>query len=261
MTQGAASWIVCPKPRPEARLRLFCFPCAGGMVSAYSRWATLLPAGVELCVIHLPGRGKRIAENPYVRLAQLLPVLTQALEPCLNIPFAFLGHSMGAVLGFEVARALRQRQLPGPMQLFCCSCPAPQLPIATPHIHPLPEQAFITELNRRYEAIPASIQQDRSILELFLPSLRADFTLLETYIYVPDRPLDCPISVYAGQQDNAVSSLDLAGWRDHTSGCFDLKIFQGNHFFLHHQPQPFLQTLIQSLAALTDQPALMAEIG
>ena len=244
------AWIVCPKPHPSPRLRLFCFPCAGGMVSAYTRWATLLPADVELCIIHLPGRGRRLAEKPFVQVTQLIPVLAQALDDILNIPFVFLGHSMGAVLGFEMARYLRQHKHSGPSHLFCCSCPAPQMPIATPYIHTLPEATFIAELNRRYAAIPVEIQQDRDILQLFLPSLRADFKMLETYVYTAEMPLSCPISVYVGEQDNAVSSLDLLGWREQTSHNFNLKTFTGDHFFLHNHGQLFLPTLTETLIGL-----------
>ena len=247
------NWIVSPKPRPDHRLRLFCFPCAGGMVSPYTRWAKMLPADVELCIIHLPGRGKRFGEAPFTQLTDLLPVLVKALEPYTNGSFAFLGHSMGAVLGFEVARYLRQQKLLEPRHLFCCSCPAPQTPIATPHVHNLPEAAFIAELNRRYAAIPEAVQKERNILQLFLPSLRADFEMLETYQYVEGRSLTCPISGYTGLQDKAVSAASMSGWQLHTRDRFHFEQFPGDHFFIHTHTQRFLSTLTPSLRAIIRQ--------
>ena len=246
------SWLVCPNQNPTARLRLFCFPCAGGMISAYTRWAKLLPPDIEVYVVHLPGRGKRLEEPLFLNLADLLPVLAQAIMPYLDIPFAFLGHSMGAVLGFELARYLRRENANFPLHLICCSCPSPQTPIATPHIHKLNQKDFLDELNRRYKAIPPHIQNDPAILSLFLPSLRGDFTILENYEYTPEPPLDCPISVYSGLQDGAVSESDLAGWYDQTNEKFELIMFKGGHFFLHSPSQELIERLTYTLKDLDE---------
>ncbi len=247
----STSWLVCPNQNSAARLRLFCFPCAGGMISAYTRWAKLLPSDIEVHVVHLPGRGKRFEEPLFLRLTDLLPVLAEAMMPYLDIPFAFLGHSMGAVLCFELARYLRKEKANFPLHLICCSCPAPQTPIATPHIHTLDQKEFLAELNLRYNAIPSHIQNDPDILGLFLPSLRGDFTILENYEYTPDLPLNCPISVYSGLQDKAISDSDLAGWCDQTSKDFELIMFKGDHFFLHNPSQALVDRLTHTLKNLS----------
>lgn len=246
----SGSWIACPKPNPQARLRLFCFPCAGGIASAYSAWPNNLPPDVEVCSIQLLGRGSRLMERPFTRLPLLVQALVPILQPYLNIPFAFLGHSMGALLCFEVARQLRRQNIPSPVHLFACSCPAPQIPISSSPIHVLPDAAFVAELRHRYNAIPQQILENNELMQLFLPSLRADFAVMGTYVYTTERPLDSPISVFGGLQDRAISYDDLEAWRIQTCSSFTLQLFPGDHFFLHNSESPFLQALSQQLHQL-----------
>lgn len=245
-------WIACPKPNPQARLRLFCLPCAGGTTSAYSTWSNNLPADVEVCLVQLPGRGSRLMEQPFTRFSSLIQTLMPILRPYLNIPFAFFGHSMGAVLGFEIARQLRSWDNPSPIHLFACSCAAPQALNFNPPIHILPEAAFVAELRRRYNAIPQPILENNELMQLFLPCLRADFAMLETYVYTTESPLDCPISVFGGLQDGAVSANGLEAWRNQTSSPFTLQMFSGDHFFLHNPKSRFLQSLSQQLHEILD---------
>ena len=219
------------------------------MVSAYARWAAMMPVDIELCVIYLPGRGQRLSETPFARLSQLLPVLMAELQPYCDIPVAFLGHSMGAILAFEAARYLRHHRLKEPSHLFCCSCPSPQTPTVAPLIHTLPEAAFVAEINRRYAAIPEAIQKDREMLSLFLPGLRADFAMLETYSYKPEPPLDAAISVYGGCNDRVVSQSALEGWRQHTSRQFELAMFEGDHFFVHSHTEDLIAKVAEALAS------------
>lgn len=238
------SWITCPKPNPKARLRLFCFPCAGGTTSAYSTWSNNLPADVEVCLVQLPGRGSRLMEQPFTKFSSLIQTLIPILRPYLNIPFAFFGHSMGAVLGFEIARQLRSPDNASPVHLFACSCAAPQALNFNPPIHILPEAAFVAELRRRYNAIPQPILENNELMQLFLPGLRADFAMLETYVYTTESPLDCPISVFGGLQDSAVNAVGLEAWRNQTLNPFTLQMFPGEHFFLHNPKSGFFAVII-----------------
>jgi medium-chain acyl-[acyl-carrier-protein] hydrolase len=143
-------WIICPKPKERSHLRLFCFPCAGGLPTAFNPWSNDLPPDVEICSIQLPGRGKRINEPAFTRLTSLVQTLTPFLQDYLDRPFIFLGHSMGAVVAFEVVRELRRQACPTPLHLFVCACPTPQKPIVKPSISKLPDAAFIAELCHRY---------------------------------------------------------------------------------------------------------------
>jgi medium-chain acyl-[acyl-carrier-protein] hydrolase len=243
----ANPWIYGPKPKQNARLRLFCFPCAGGLPTAFNPWSNNLPPDVEICSIQLPGRGKRLNEPAFTRLTPLVQTLTPFLQDYLDRPFIFLGHSMGAVLAFEIVRELRRQACPTPLHLFVCACPAPQKPIVKPSISKLPDAAFIAELCHRYNAIPESIREDRELLQLFAIALRADFKLIEAYHYTNEDPLDCPISVFGGCDDIAVAREDLALWRTQTSQELTLQMFEGDHFFLFDTRSHFCQTLSQQL--------------
>ena len=246
----ACNWLTCPQPKPKARLRLFCFPCAGATVTAYRTWINKLPQEVEIYLVQLPGRGSRLNEKPFTKLSDLVQTLVPILQPNLNIPFAFFGHSLGALLSFEIACQLRRQNCPSPVYLFTCCSPAPQKPNLNPPIHTLPTTPFLTQLRDRYNGIPLSISRDRELMQLFLPSLRADMEMLETYCYQPEKPLECPISAFGGWQDLAVCSCDLAEWCDRTCSFFTLRMFPGNHFFLHNNTSTFLQVLYQQLSQL-----------
>lgn len=243
-------WIICPKPNPLSRLRLFCFPCAGGLPGVFIPWSDVLPAEIEVCAIQLPGRGRRINEESFTRLKPLIEALMPAFEGYLDKPFVFLGHSMGAVLAFEIIRRLRQQGRSLPLHLFACCCPAPQKPIVKPSICKLPEAAFIAELCHRYNAIPDYIREDKEMMQLFLPSLRSDFILIENYCYEEDRPIDLPISVFGGLDDRAITKEDLDLWRTQTTNSFSLEMFPGDHFFINNARSNFLSILSQKLEKL-----------
>ena len=132
-------WLACPQLNPQARMRLFCFPYAGGGASIFHRWPGKLPTMVEVCAVLLPGRGNRLTEPPFIQLSPLVQTLTEALLPHLTTPFAFFGHSMGALIGFELARQLRRQQGPSPVHLFVSGREAPQLP--SPDADPRPARA------------------------------------------------------------------------------------------------------------------------
>lgn len=237
------TWISCPNPNPQAPLRLFCFPYAGTGATAFFPWSKLLPPQIEFCLIHLPGREKRLRETPYTRLTPLVEALTDAFHSYLDKPFTFFGHSMGALVCFELARQLRRDYAVQPVHLFVSGRRAPQLPDPNPPLHPLPDSAFLQEIQRRYNGLPEIILQDPELKQLFLPILRADLTVIETYVHQPEIPLDCPISVFGGRQDKLATEEDLAAWRDQTQGPFSLRMFTGNHFFI----QPAQKFLVQDL--------------
>jgi medium-chain acyl-[acyl-carrier-protein] hydrolase len=244
------SWFLTFNPSQQARLRLFCFPYAGGGASIYRQWPGLLPAQVEICPVTLPGREMRLREKAYTRLPPLVEALAEALLPALDKPFAFFGHSMGGLIAFETARALRRRGLPQPLHLFIAARPAPQLVRADPPLSHLPDAAFASELQRRYAGIPAAVLQDPELMALYLPILRADLELLETYHYQAEAPLDCPISTYGGMQDSMVTPDRIAPWQKQTAGSFSRALFPGGHFFLQSQQTPLLEGLGRTLAEI-----------
>lgn len=224
-------WLRWPKPNPNARLRLFCFPFGGGGASFYRSWPDGLPTDVEFCAVQLPGRENRLREPPFTQLSILIETLIRFLEPYLDIPFAFFGHSMGALIGFELARELRKQNSTGLIYLFVSGRRAPQIADPDPPKHNLPKSEFIDEL-RHYNGTPELVLQEPELMEIFLPLLRADFSILETYVYKNGDPIDCPITAFGGRQDSKVSHEDLAAWREQTCHEYRLKMFPGDHFYL-----------------------------
>jgi medium-chain acyl-[acyl-carrier-protein] hydrolase len=248
MTTATAldSWIAYRMPSPQARLRLFCFPYAGGGASIFRAWPEGLPADVEVCPVQLPGRGTRLMEPPFTRLPPLIQALAQALLPLLDKPFAFFGHSLGALVSFELARQLRRQHAVQPVCLFISADRAPQIPNRDPPIHSLPEGEFLVEL-RRLNGTPREVFEDEELMQIMLPLLRADFAVYETYGYSTEPPLNCPISAFGGLQDLRVSRGDLEAWRDQTSVAFSLRMFPGDHFFLNTTQPSLLAALSEEL--------------
>ncbi len=243
------SWFAYPKPNPQASLRLFCFPYAGGRASVFRTWPEGLPTTVEVCPVQLPGRGSRLREAPFTRLSPLVQAIAQALLPHLDKPFAFFGHCVGALVSFELARQLRRQYGLSPAHFFVSGCGTPQIPDPNPLIHALPDSAFLEELRRR-NGTPQEILEDPEMMQLLLPILRADFLMYETYTYTSEAPLDCPISAFGGLQDHAVSRERLEAWREQTSASFSLRMLPGNHFFLHTAQPHLLWMLSRELHRL-----------
>lgn len=239
-------WVICRKPNPQARLRLFCFPYAGGNPWMFRAWSDGLPADVEVHAIQLPGRGVRLQEAAFTRLVLLIQDLAQGLLPLLDKPFAFFGHSLGAVVSFELARQLRKRQWPEPVGMFVSACRAPQLLEPGPVRHTLAEPDFLEEL-RRLNGTPRAVLEDAELMQLLLPVLRADFAVYETYQYLPEPPLRCPITVLGGLQDSGVRRGDLEAWRVQTRAACTLRMLPGDHFYLHSAEALLLRALCQEL--------------
>lgn len=245
-------WFVKFSSRDNARLRLFCFPYAGGGAAIFRTWARDLPKEIEVCAIELPGRGTRLREPLFTRLPTLVEAISPAILPHLDKPFAFFGHSMGALLGFEVARWLRRQGSPSPVHLFVSGCRSPQIAGRKPDIHLLPDALFIEEL-RSLNGTPDEILRDSDLRRLFLPILRADLAVSETYAYSVEGPLDCPISAFGGQHDSMVSPADLSAWRMQTNSDFALRMFAGDHFFLKRDPAFLLEAISNDIAGALDR--------
>ncbi len=245
-SSGRDPWIVRPEMRPAARLRLFCFSYAGGAASIYRPWTRELPPEVELCAIQLPGRESRLLEQPLSEMSTLVERLADVLEPYLDRPFAFFGHSMGALVSFDVARELRRRHGISPIHLFVSGHAAPQVERRRAPVHQLPDAAFVDAI-RELNGTPEQVLQNAELMELVLPALRADLAVCETYRYAAEAPLDCAISAYGGLADAEVRYDDLRAWQTHTSGQFRLRLFDGDHFYLRDQRSALVETICQSL--------------
>lgn len=236
-------------PDPTARARVLCFPYAGGGSVEYRQWAPLArAAGVEIVPVVLPGRESRLAEPPFRVMAPLIEAMVGGLRPHLDRPFAVFGHSMGALVAFAAVRALRRLGLPLPTHLFLSQRRAPHLPDRLPPIHGLPEPAFLAALQERYQALPAELLARPDVLAVFLPALRADFCLLETWVCPEEPPLPVPITALAGASDATLAPGDVEGWERHTVGPFALRRFPGGHFYHRAQKEAVLDVVLRALA-------------
>jgi surfactin synthase thioesterase subunit len=245
-------WVVRYRPNPQAHLRLFCLPYAGGGASLYRPWLEALPPDIELCGIQLPGRESRLGESAYTRLIPLVQTLAEALIPYLDKPFAFYGHSMGALISFELARQLRMAHNKHPVSLYLAAFRAPQLPNPNIKIHHLPTEMFKVVL--RAEGIPELILQNNELMQAMLPTLRADFELCDSYEYREERPLACPFYIFGGMEDVRVSIADLELWPMHSSAQSHLTMLPGSHFFLHSAQDLLLTAIIQDLEGRLNTP-------
>ncbi len=212
----------------------------------YRTWPNHISNKIEVWAIRLPGRENRLREPPFKHIPPLVEALVDVLRPHLTVPFALFGHSMGATIGFELTRKLRQEQLPQPIHLFASGQRAPPIPNPLPNIHHLPPADFIDNV-LKYNGIPSMVLQEPELIELIVPILRADFTKVETYQYNPRPPLACPISVFGGESDDTVTLENLGAWRNHTASRFTMRTYPGGHFFIRNVEAEMGQSIEQDL--------------
>ncbi|OUC11712.1 MAG: putative thioesterase [Alkalinema sp. CACIAM 70d] len=242
-------WFTCPLPNPQAPLRLFCLPYAGGSALNFRSWVNQLPTTIEVCPIELPGRGLRLQEPAFDQLQPLVQAIGEALLPTLDRPFILFGHSMGGLICFEFARWLRRQGARSPIHLLISGRRAPQIAATMPLRYNLPEPEFLAALHR-LNGTPQAILEHPELMKLLLPTLRADFSVVETSVYTPEPPLDCPITVFGGWDDPETSLVGLQAWRVQTQQSFRLELLPGDHFFLH-SAQSQLLTLIRQILSPT----------
>lgn len=238
-------------PRPDAKLSLLCVPYAGGSAAVFRGWADTLPAEVELWGVQLPGRASRRDESPLTRMDSLVEVIAAELvtaheRALADRPFAIFGHSMGALLAFELARQLRDRHGLTVSGLLVAGRGAPHLPDPGPALACGSEPALVAEL-QRLGGVPAEVLEDEMRRARMLRLIRADFAVCETYAYQSAAPLDCPISVFGGTEDFDWPVETLSAWREHTKSTAQVHTFAGGHFFIDSARQTFLEQLAASL--------------
>ncbi len=247
-------WIAFRKPNPRARLRLFCFSYAGGGASVYRTWHRQLPADIEVCPVQIPGREGRLKEERFRRVERRAGALPEALRPYLDMPFAFFGHSLGAIVAYETAVRLRAEQGKSPVILLVSARRAPQVPPDEEPIYALPPDEFHAKL-REFDGTPAEVLEHPELMELLEPLLRADFELNDTYDAATEKPrLDCPITAFGGLEDKDVDRESLEAWREMTRGPFRMRLFPGGHFYLHEGSGTLITAVAQDLMPVVPLP-------
>jgi medium-chain acyl-[acyl-carrier-protein] hydrolase len=226
-------WFYLPRPSPDAALRLYCFHHAGGGAAAYRGWPDLVGTSIEIIAVRLPGRENRFAESRFRRMADVVEALQGPLRAGLDRPYAFFGHSLGALVAYETALMLARDAALPPAHLFAAASPFPdrERPDGPGGpLHALPDDTLIERL-REYGGIPASILAQRGLLAVMLPTIRDDLELGSTYRAPCTGALSCPVTALAGADDGTVSEQDIARWRAATSGPFHVRVISGGHFF------------------------------
>ncbi|MGW6269652.1 thioesterase II family protein [Streptomyces sp. NPDC055060] len=250
---AGSPWLRTWHSGGRTRRRLLCLPPAGGAAHVYARWAPRLPAGTEVAAVELPGHGTRIGERPLTRMADVVTGIETALDALPEQPLVIFGHSMGAVVGWELARSLRHRRGHPVHAMITAASPAPTAPpparwargAATPD-----EELFALLDHSR--SLPAQLRENTEFLDLYLPVLRADLEILSGHRARREDPLACALRVYVGADDPLVGEAEAWPWSPQdVAGDRRLRIFPGGHFFLHEHPGPVLDGLARDLAHVT----------
>jgi surfactin synthase thioesterase subunit len=250
---ATSPWLV-GAPLASRKLRLYCFSYAGGGAHAYAGWQAALGPDIEVCAIQLPGRGARMAEAPFTSMQELVFALTQVLTTQDRTPFAFFGHSMGALVAFELARFFSRHSLPLPRQLIVSGATAPQRRAPPRNLHLMPDAELIAALHD-YDGSPPSVLENRELMELLLPMIRADFELVEKYVYRPGLTLSMPLTVLLGKDDSHVTLEHAPDWKLETRASCDLHTFDGGHFFLQSAQDAVFDCLRKALQVPLQAPA------
>jgi len=229
-------WISRRHHNPAAALRLFCLPYGGGGTQIFAEWPALLGPELEIVPVLLPGREERIGEPAATRMDELIPALADGLaEQLPDRPFALLGHSMGGLIAFQLACQLALVGLPAPVHLFLSGCG----PVADPdrrQQHKLTDAELIDSL-KRTNGTPSEFFESQDLVDLLLPTIRADFALAETFSVRADDSLPVPITAFAGRRDLSAGPDEVRSWRRHTTAEFSLHTMPGGHFFIHDCPR------------------------
>ncbi|MGA7416215.1 MAG: alpha/beta fold hydrolase [Bryobacteraceae bacterium] len=224
------------------QVKLFCFPHAGGGAGSYRPWKPKLGELCDVACVQYPGHESRRSERLATSLAELVETLASELKPAMARPFALFGHSMGAIVAFELARFLRNAGHAGPLALIVSGARAPQYRLNhQPGPDPSAEE-FLAQL-QRLGGLPAEVESNQRLMDSVLPALAADAALYRRYSYTPESPLDIPILALGGTSDPQVSSEHLDAWREQTTVQFEMQQFEGGHFYHREREEELLDCL------------------
>lgn len=239
-------WLARSVEKRAANIRLFCFPYAGGGITTFRSWQSLLPESIDVALVQLPGRAERLSEPPLEGLSEIVETMAREIVHYFDKPFAFFGHSMGGLISFELARWLRRNHKTMPVHLFVSGLRAPQVPELAEPTWNLPEQEFIERV-RQLNGTPPDVLNHPELMQLMIPLLRADFAVCETYQYHDEPPLECPVTVFGGVDDVEVRFEDLEPWREQTTSACRVHMLPGDHFFVQTAQAEIAQVIVREL--------------
>ncbi|MES2673572.1 MAG: alpha/beta fold hydrolase [Pseudomonadota bacterium] len=232
---NAMKWFVKINSDVVAPVRVLCFPSSGGGANVYRPWENQLE-NVEIYSAQLPGRERRLREPPIESLSALIDCILKEVVALSDKPLILFGHSMGALIAYELAIAMTKRRYRLPVHLIVSAFRSPEKISKSKKLHPLSFDDFIEEI-KNYGGTPPQILENRETMELFMPGIRADFKLHETYVFPGNAPLDIPITTFSGGTDHIVPGSNMIGWNNHTTMNYEHHIIQGGHFFVKENPR------------------------
>ncbi|WP_315833222.1 thioesterase II family protein [Bradyrhizobium prioriisuperbiae] len=233
-------------------MRLFCLPYSGGSAMAYARWRRLLPSWIDVQPVEWPGRGVRLDEPLLTDPHRLAAMLAAELLPRIDGPYALFGHSLGALIAFELAHELLDRGVQAPRLLIASGTEAPAVRDGSKWEQPLSDEELIGQL-RDLQGTPDAALSNPEIMRMALPVLRADFLMCGAYGYRPRGPLPCPIQVLGGSDDKT-SREALEAWHQETAAGFAIDVVEGHHFFIHAQQADVLKLVAAALVEQGGRP-------
>jgi surfactin synthase thioesterase subunit len=232
MPQPPASndqWCRRYRAAGNATARLVCLPHAGGSATFYLPVSVALSPGVDVVAIQYPGRQDRLAEEPICDVAVLADLIHGVLRRQPELPLTLLGHSMGALVAFEVARRL-EADGTGPVRLYASGRRAPSAH-REENVHLRDDDGILAEIRRLNGTAPLVLADD-DLMRIALPALRADYRAVESYRCDAGAAVRCPITVLTGDNDPKTTLYEAGAWERHTTGSFGLHVFTGGHFFI-----------------------------
>ncbi|MGC4946601.1 thioesterase II family protein [Streptomyces sp. DT224] len=246
MSKESGTWLRRFHPAPAGGTRLICFPHAGGSASYFHPVSRELSPVLDVQAVQYPGRQERRHESQISDIAGLADGVMAEILPLADRPLAFFGHSMGAVVAFEVALRLREQGVI-PLGLFASGRRAPSC-VREETLHKESDQALVAEVKSLGGTDPRMLD-DPELLAMVLPAMRADYTAVMTYRCQPDAVVDSPVHVLVGDDDPHVSQDEALRWKEHTSGAFEMKVFGGGHFYLNDHAPAVLRYITETLTA------------
>ena len=237
-------------PRRHA-LRLYCLPFATGSASVYRDWTRWFPPSVEVRPLDYPGHGRRFGQRPLCSIHQIAQVFATEIARDLDVPFVVFGHSMGALVGIELARELRRRRAPLPLKIYASASPPP-VNFRTARgsdVSAMPDERLRERL-RRLGGTPAEMLDNDELMQVMMPIARADLIACSDYVHRPEPPLPCSVTALGGVEDHTFDQSHLARWREATSAEFDVAWMPGGHFFLHTHSSQLMQWLRDDLRSV-----------
>jgi medium-chain acyl-[acyl-carrier-protein] hydrolase len=233
----ANQWIIRPKPLYDAEIKLLCFPYAGGGTPVYFRWKNKLCNDVELNIVQLPGRGTHLSEEPIDDMDILIEKLLPQVSDIVSGRYIVFGHSVGSRVGFELVRQAIKGGFPAPLHFFASGSSSPKSRCIEEGISELPDIEFIDRLSKM-NGTPPEVLENKEFMELFLPTLRADFKISEQYVCSGNFTMPTNVTVLSGREDD-IPMEQLRMWGSFCNAC-EVIMCDGDHFFIDYHYQQVL---------------------